>query len=128
MRTRLTLVLLLIVCGIGATEAQRAADGLPIRRVILYKSGVGYFEHVGSVTGSSDVVIPFTSAQLNDVLKSVTVLDLDGGSIANITYNSIAPVAQRLSALTLPLPNDASCSSTRRFAARGSRSTAPRRS
>lgn len=108
MRTRLTLVILLIFCGIAATDAQRAASGLPIQRVILYKSGVGYFEHVGSITGSSDVVIPFTSAQLNDVLKSVTVLDLDGGSIANITYNSIAPVVQRLSALTLPLPANAS--------------------
>jgi hypothetical protein len=107
-RTRLTLVGLLIVCAVAATEAQRAASGLPIQRVILYKSGVGYFEHVGSVTGSSDVVIPFTSSQLNDVLKSLTVLDLDGGSIANISYNSIAPVSQRLSALTLPLPNDAS--------------------
>ena len=107
MRTLLTLAGLLVVCA-AATEAQRAANGLPVQRVILYKSGVGYFEHLGSVTGSSDVVIPFTSSQLNDVLKSLTVLDLDGGSIANISYNSIAPGAQRLSALTLPLPNDAS--------------------
>lgn len=111
MRTRLTLVGLLVLCGVAGMEAQRAASAqaeLPIRRVILYKTGVGYFEHVGSVSGSPDVVIPFTTAQLNDVLKSVTVLDLDGGSIANITYNSIAPVAQRLSTLTLPLPDAAS--------------------
>ncbi|HEY3885430.1 MAG TPA: hypothetical protein VGL62_09505, partial [Vicinamibacterales bacterium] len=95
----------------GEPAGQRASDperSLPIQHVILYKSGVGYFEHVGSVTGSSDVVMPFTSAQLNDVLKSLTVLDLDGGSITNISYNSIAPVAQRLSALTLPLPDDPS--------------------
>lgn len=111
MRTRLTLVGLLMLCGVAGMEAQRAATAqaeLPIRRVILYKTGVGYFEHVGSVSGSPDVVIPFTTSQLNDVLKSVTVLDLDGGSIANITYNSIAPVAQRLSTLTLPLPDAAS--------------------
>ena len=74
-----------------------------MRRVILYKSGVGFFEHVGSVTGTANVTIQFTTAQLNDVLQSLTTLDLDGGSIANISYNSIAPVDQRLAALRVPL-------------------------
>src|SRR2546423_11472330 len=52
---------------------------LPVRRVVLYKNGVGYFEHLGHVRGSQDVHVDFTSAQLNDVLKSLTVLDLSGG-------------------------------------------------
>ena len=92
-------------------EAQRAGiqDGpdLPVRRVILYKSGVGFFEHVGSVTGNSPVTIQFTSAQLNDVLQSLTALDLDGGSIASISYNSLAPIEQRLSTLRTRLPSEA---------------------
>jgi hypothetical protein len=45
-----------------------AATKLPVRRVVLYKNGVGYFEHVGRVVGSQPVVIDFTTAQLNDVL------------------------------------------------------------
>jgi len=73
---------------------------------VLYKSGVGFFEHVGSVTGNASVTIQFTTAQLNDVLQSLTALDLDGGSIANISYNSIAPIEQRLSALRVPLTAD----------------------
>src|SRR2546423_14226842 len=52
---------------------------LPVRRVVLYKNGVCYFEHLGHVRGSQDVHVDFTSAQLNDVLKSLTVLDLSGG-------------------------------------------------
>ncbi len=95
----------------AAVEAQRpaaeASDQLPVRRVVLYKSGVGFFEHVGSVTGNANVTIQFTTAQLNDVLQSLTALDLDGGSIANISYNSIAPIDQRLAALRLPLSGDA---------------------
>ena len=92
-------------------EAQRAGTpegpDLPVRRVVLYKSGVGFFEHLGSVTGNSPVAIQFTSAQLNDVLQSLTAMDLDGGSIASISYNSVAPIEQRLSTLRTRLPGDA---------------------
>jgi hypothetical protein len=109
-RVRLLLVSLLLLFAVVVTDAQRPpqpASQLPIRRVVLYKSGVGYFEHVGSVTGAGDVAIQFTTAQLNDVLKSLTALDLDGGAIANISYNSVAPIEQRLAALRLPLGDDA---------------------
>jgi hypothetical protein len=78
-------------------------ENLPVRRVVLYKNGVGYFEHLGRVTGSQDVHIDFTSAQLNDVLKSLTVLDLSGGRITGVDYNSEAPLARRLATLRLAL-------------------------
>jgi hypothetical protein len=76
---------------------------LPVRRVILYKSGVGYFEHVGRVDGDQTVQIDFTSGQLNDVLQSLTVLDLNGGRVAGVDYNSEAPLSERLGTLRLPL-------------------------
>lgn len=81
---------------------------LPVRRVVLYKNGIGYFEHLGRVTGNQLVAIEFTSAQLNDVLKSLTTLDLGGGRIGGISYNSEAPLAQQLGALRLPLQGKAS--------------------
>src|SRR6266436_1481800 len=80
-----------------------SAAKLPVRRVVLYKNGVGYFEHLGRVRGSQDVHIDFTSAQLNDVLKSLTVLDLAGGRITGVDYNSEAPLARRLATLRLTL-------------------------
>jgi Carboxypeptidase regulatory-like domain len=80
-----------------------AAEKLPVRRVVLYKNGVGYFEHLGHVRGSQDMHIDFTSAQLNDVLKSLTVLDLDGGRISGVDYNSEAPLVRRLATLRLAL-------------------------
>jgi hypothetical protein len=86
----------------GGNEAA-AAGKLPVRRVVLYKNGVGYFEHLGRVRGSQDVHIDFTSAQLNDVLKSLTVLDLSGGRITGVDYNSEAPLARRLATLRLAL-------------------------
>jgi Domain of unknown function (DUF4139) len=84
-------------------SANLAAGKLPVRRVVLYKNGVGYFEHLGHVRGSQDVHVDFTSAQLNDVLKSLTVLDLSGGKISGVDYNSEAPLARRLATLRLTL-------------------------
>src|SRR5436190_6157411 len=87
----------------GSEYANPSAAKLPVRRVVLYKNGVGYFEHLGRVRGSQDVHVDFTSAQLNDVLKSLTVLDLSGGRITGVDYNSEAPLARRLSTLRLAL-------------------------
>jgi hypothetical protein len=86
----------------GSSPADSAAR-LPVTRVILYKNGVGYFEHAGHVRGSQDVNVDFTTAQLNDVLKSLTVLDLGKGRITGVSYNSNAPLAKRLGSLHLPV-------------------------
>src|SRR5207248_4322492 len=87
----------------GSESANPSAAKLPVRRVVLYKNGVGYFEHLGHVRGSQDVHVDFTSAQLSDVLKSLTVLDLSGGRITGVDYNSEAPLARRLATLRLAL-------------------------
>jgi hypothetical protein len=75
---------------------------LPVKRVVLYKNGVGYFEHSARVHGSQDLTVDFTTAQLNDVLKSLTAVDLGEGRISSVRYNSIAPLDERLKALRLP--------------------------
>ena len=59
-----------------------------LRRVTLYGHGVGYFERQGKVDGNQQVTFTFDAAQLNDVLKSLVVLDLNKGKI------SIQPMAQ----------------------------------
>ncbi len=79
---------------------------LPVRKVVLYKNGVGYFQHAGSVTGNQRVAIDFTSSQLNDVLQSLTVLDGGGGRIAGVNYNSTTPLAEQLKSLSLGMTED----------------------
>ena len=101
------LIAIFVITPLFALAQQPAAPesgaALPVRKVVLYKSGVGYFEHLGSVRNRQDVAIRFTSAQLNDVLNSLTVLDLGKGQITGVSYNSVAPIEQRLGALRLPL-------------------------
>jgi hypothetical protein len=79
---------------------------LPVKKVVLYKNGVGYFEHSGRVHGNQELGIEFTTAQLNDVLKSLTVVDLNGGKISGVRYNSVAPLSERLKSLQIPLSED----------------------
>ena len=63
----------------GAPQAP--GNRLPVHRVVLYKSGVGYFEHLGRVRGNQTVTVDFTSGQLDDVLKSLTTIDAPSYSL-----------------------------------------------
>jgi len=85
----------------AAFESANSAR-LPVKRVVLYKNGIGYFEHTARVRGNQDLGIDFTTSQLNDVLKSLTVVDLGEGHIGSVRYNSIAPLDERLRLLRLP--------------------------
>ena len=78
-------------------------DRLPVTHVSLYKNGVGFFEHTGRVTGNASVTLDLTSSQLNDVLQSLTAIDLNGGQITGASYNSTSPLDQQLRALPLSL-------------------------
>ncbi len=99
---RTSILVALSVAFLLPCRAQEAS-GLPIERVVLYKNGVGYFEHLGHVRDSQDIAISFTSGQLNDVLKSLTVLDLNGGRITGVAYGSAAPADRQLGDLRLSL-------------------------
>ncbi len=74
-----------------------------MRSVALYKNGVGFFEHAGEVSGNQQVTIDFTSEQLNDVLQTLTAIDLNGGKINGAGYNSTTPLEQQLKSLPLAL-------------------------
>ncbi|HYA41554.1 MAG TPA: hypothetical protein VEF34_09640, partial [Syntrophobacteraceae bacterium] len=75
--------------------AANRAD-LPVRMVALFSSGVGYFEHSGTIQGSGTVELRFKSSQMNDVLKSLVLEDLDGGKIGTIGYPSQEPIKKTL--------------------------------
>jgi Carboxypeptidase regulatory-like domain len=72
------------------------AQTLPIRRVILYSNGVAYIERRGAVTGHAEIDLSFKQSQVDDVLKSMVVLDLGQGRIGAVSYNSSAPPSARM--------------------------------
>lgn len=77
-----------------ATKAN--TQTLPIRRVILYSNGVAYIERRGTVNGHAEIDLSFKQSQVDDVLKSMVVLDLGQGRIGAVSYNSSAPPAARM--------------------------------
>src|SRR5712671_2008891 len=79
-----------------ATTIRANTQTLPIRRVILYSNGVAYIERRGTVTGHAEVSLSFKQSQVDDVLKSMVVLDLGQGRIGAVSYNSSAPPSARL--------------------------------
>ncbi len=79
---------------------------IPIRRVVIYKHGLGYFERQGPVTGEASIVLRFKQDQMSDVLKTLTVLDRGGGRIAAIAYDSQKPASQVLAEFAFDLRTD----------------------
>jgi hypothetical protein len=73
-----------------------AGQRLPLRRVILYSNGVAYFERRGAVSGRAEINLSFKQSQVDDVLKSLVVLDLGRGRVGEVSYNSSAPTSARL--------------------------------
>lgn len=103
MRTWVTLVALMSLLAPSVNAAAQATVPVPVRKVVLYKNGIGYFEHLGQVRGEQAVEIVLPSSQLNDVLKSLTVIDLGRGQVTGITYDSAAPIERRLRELPIDL-------------------------
>lgn len=87
----------------AAIFAQATTPVLPVRRVILYSNGVAYFERRGSVNGRAEINLPFKQSQVDDVLKSLLVLDLGKGRIGAVSYNSSAPPSARLKEIPFSL-------------------------
>ncbi len=83
-------------------------SALPMTRVVLYKHGVGYFEREGRVTGEAALALTFKQSEVSDVLKSLTVLDLDGGHVASVSYDSTKPLEQLLAEVSLSIPDQGS--------------------
>ena len=76
---------------------------LPITRVTLYTSGVGYFERGGEVQGDATLTLYFPVGQVNDVLRSLVLLDGGGGAISPVTYAAQDPVHKALQAFSLDI-------------------------
>ena len=107
-RTTFGLLALALSLALAATVRGLAADApLPLESVVLFTSGVGYFQHAGEVTGDATVEMQFAADDVNDLLKSMVVLDRDGGA-ATVTYASRDPVTKTLGTFAVNLTDNPS--------------------
>ena len=87
-----------------------AAD-IPIREIILYKSGVGYFERAGTLSPGESARLDFKATDMNDVLKSLTIQDRNGGKVTGLRYDSSEPLEQKLAEFPFKIEGQAPLSS-----------------
>ena len=85
-----------------ATKAA-AQQALPLSEVVLYSSGVGYFQRDGMIEGRGDVELRFRVDTINDLLKSMVIQDFDGGQVGTVTYDSRDPITKTLKSFAVDL-------------------------
>jgi len=90
---------LIIPSGVNA-EIHSAGSRINLKKVALFKSGVGYFELRASVEAGKGIELHFKREQMNDLLKSLTILDLSRGQVGHaisVVYDSTKTAKQQLS-------------------------------
>src|SRR5690242_4225437 len=90
MKYRVALILIL-------TARPAFPADLPVKQVVLYKHGVGFFEREGRLAAGESARLDFNAAEMNDVLKSLTIDERGGGKITGLRYDSMDPLSHRLS-------------------------------
>src|SRR5207248_2503412 len=82
------------------------ATPLPITQVVLFNSGVGYFQREGQVDGETRVDLSFPIGDINDLLKSLVLQDLGNGKVSAVSYDSQDPIDKILRSFALDLNNN----------------------
>ncbi|MEO0511345.1 MAG: hypothetical protein AAF108_00395 [Planctomycetota bacterium] len=90
-----------LAVAVSPVFAQRADADLPINRITMYRSGVAAYERSGFIDGDATLRMLFAEDALDDVLKSLVILDAGGGRVAGVNYTVSEPVSRRLAALGL---------------------------
>ena len=106
--TRQLALVLAASMPLSVVDFASGQEELPITRLTLYRSGVGFFERRGHVDGDGDMQLSFDADQINDILKSMVLLDLDGGRIEAVGYGSREPLNRRLASFGIDISDNPS--------------------
>ncbi|MGB9754237.1 hypothetical protein [Roseiflexus castenholzii] len=77
---------------------------LPIRRMLVYRHGVGYFERRGPITGT-ELRLTFPREAMDDILKSLIVLDLGEGQVLGVDIETPEDRAKQIERGSIHLSN-----------------------
>jgi hypothetical protein len=79
-----------------SVAALAAAAELPVKQVVLYKHGVGFFERSGKLGPGESARLDFNASEMNDVLKSLTIEERGGGKVSGLRYDAMDPLGHKL--------------------------------
>jgi hypothetical protein len=84
-------------------RGQEKPTDLPLNRVVMFSSGVAFYEHSGKVQGDARVELRFNVRDVDDLLKSMVVQDLGGGRVSTVSYGSKDPITRTLKSFAIDL-------------------------
>ena len=91
----------------SAARVQSSNNGqLILKQVTLFNNGVGYFQLGGHVMAGEKIRLHVKTTQMNDLLKSLTVLNLTGGQVSSIVYDNDKTIPQKLDEFNFQLGKD----------------------
>src|SRR5882724_7547657 len=94
----------LVPRALTAQEDVNKSNGtLPLNKVVMFNSGVAYFEHRGEIDGNTKLDLAFRVDDINDLLKSMILEDRGGGTVSTVTYGSRDPITKTLKTFPVDL-------------------------
>src|SRR5262245_31541758 len=106
---RLSGVAILIILGAVlpvVAESKAGSAELPVTRIVLFSSGVGYFQRDGQVDGNARIDLQFAVNNINDLLKSLVLQDQGGGQVSTVSYDNRDPVEKALKSFAIDLTSN----------------------
>lgn len=100
-----TTILVTLTCTIARAAAPDPTE-VPVQKVVLFSSGVGYMEHGGKIEDNTTAELRFKAAQINDILKSLVLEDLGGGTVGAVVYPSQDPLTKTLKSFQIDISDN----------------------
>jgi len=85
------------------TQEEKDKAAPPIKKIVLYKHGMGYFERIGPIKDNAVITLDFKTDQMQDLLTSLFAIDM-GGKITSIGYDSKDPIDKQLENILIRVP------------------------
>lgn len=94
----------------GSDTTTATIEAPPITKVVLYKHGMGYIERQGKVRDTAVMQLAFRLDQMKDLLTSFYAVDLSGGRIVSVQYETKDPLSKQLQDILINVPENAALS------------------
>jgi hypothetical protein len=104
------LTILITTGKLRGSEKPAPTGAPPVTKVVLYKHGMGYIERQGKVRDTAVMQLAFRADQMKDLLTSFYAIDLSGGRIVSMQYETKDPLSKQLQDILITVPENAALS------------------
>lgn len=94
------------VWGQAAEQPAVKEAPIPVKRIVMFSSGVAFFERNGEVNGDATIDLKFNTRDINDLLKSMVLQDEGGGRVSTVSYGSKDPITRALRTFSIDLTSN----------------------